>query len=91
MNGELLDSFSDSAYQVGGLGLIASNVDANDPLMHFDNARIYTTETGSAALSPTGQANEPISVSLAFTSLALLSLGALLHTRRLSLGQKPQN
>ncbi len=90
MNGESLDSFSDSAYPSGGLGLIASNVDASDPLMHFDNARIYTTETGPAALPITGQSNERIPVSLAITALALLSLGVLLHTRRASLSQKPR-
>ena len=90
LNGESLDSFSDAAYQAGGLGLIASNVDASDPLMHFDNVRIYTTETGPAALPTTGQAHETLPMSLSIIAVALLSLGVLLHTRRSS-WEKPHD
>jgi hypothetical protein len=50
LNGEALASFSDTAYAKGGYGMIASNGEANETLMHFDNVNIYTTEA-----QPTGQ------------------------------------
>jgi LPXTG-motif cell wall-anchored protein len=56
LNGESLDSFSDSTYPQGGFGMIASTGDATETLMHFDNVNIYTTEAKPAeAMQPAGQ------------------------------------
>ena len=82
LNGEQLDSFRDGSYMKGGLGLIASNVDAVDPLMHFDNARIYTTEAGPAGLPKTGQSNQDVPLFTASLGLALLALGMWVRWRR---------
>lgn len=51
LNGESLDSFSDAAYKKGGVGLIASNVDANGMHMHFDNLKIYSSDATAAGSS----------------------------------------
>jgi LPXTG-motif cell wall-anchored protein len=49
LNDEQLDTFTDAAYKKGSLGLIASNVDATRPHMHFDNVKLYTAEAAPAA------------------------------------------
>ena len=96
LNGETLDSFSDGAYAKGGLGFIASNVDAVQPHLHYDNVMVYTTDAGAAQAAPAqpeparlpnaglpGGAASPMVVVFA---LALLSLGVRLrhqqHRRR---------
>ena len=84
LNGESLDSFKDAAYAQGGLGMIASNVDAVDPLMHFDNVKIYTTEARPANLPNTSAAGESAAWPLAVCALALLSLCAGIGLRRAS-------
>lgn len=74
LNGEQLDTFKDGSYAKGGLGLLATNTDAVDPLMHFDNAKIYSTEGAPASLPQTGQARSeegPLLAGLAFTLLVL--------------------
>jgi hypothetical protein len=87
VNGEMLTGFEDNAYARGGLGLIASNVDATKPHIHYDNVRVYSTE-GEAAESQS--ASLPTSGSPAeFTPLlivgaALLLLGAGMRARQLS-------
>jgi hypothetical protein len=77
LNDELLESFSDSSYQRGGLGLIASNVDATTPHFHYDNLRLYT---GEAKPAPVQSQNLPVSGSPldAQLFLALLAGAALL-------------
>ena len=56
LNDESLDSFSDSAYAKGAFGMIASNGEATETLMHFDNVNIYTTEAKpTSELQPAGQ------------------------------------
>ena len=43
LNGQMLDRLQDSdpAYAYGMLGLVVANVDAVEPLMHFDNLKIW--------------------------------------------------
>jgi hypothetical protein len=93
LNGELLDSASDSAYARGGVGMIASNIDANAPHMHFDNLRIYTTEPagtvgsntsgGTTALPPTGRPNPVPALGLGLIALGLIHIGMWLRRRSL--------
>jgi hypothetical protein len=49
LNDEQLDTFKDASYVKGQIGFIVANVDAKEPHMHFDNLKIYTTDTQSAA------------------------------------------
>lgn len=49
LNDEQLDAFTDKSYAKGGIGFIVANVDAKEPHMHFDNIKVYTTDTGAAA------------------------------------------
>ncbi len=51
LNGESLNSFSDADYKSGGVGLIASNVDATAMHMHFDNLKVYSTSTAANGTS----------------------------------------
>ena len=87
LNGESLDTFSDTSYAKGGIGLIASNVDAATNHLHFDNIKVYTTESQPAtsgqpgALPRSGQANNDVPLLLAGFALALLGLGAVLRRR----------
>ena len=83
LNGEQLDSFRDGSYMKGGLGLIVSNVDAVDPLMHFDNAKIYTTEALPAGLPKTGQPGEDVALLLAGLALSILTIGAWIRRQRM--------
>lgn len=76
LNDETLGNFSDASYAKGGIGLIASNVDAVDPHMHFDNIKVYTTEAAPAALPGTGQAGGSVPLLIACFALLLLGLGA---------------
>jgi LPXTG-motif cell wall-anchored protein len=82
LNGETLDSFSDSSYAKGQLGLIIVNDDAVEPHMHFDNMAVYSTEPAPeaaavpAALPNTGAAESAPALALAALALLLLSLGA---------------
>jgi len=89
LNGELLDSFSDAAYKSGGIGLIASVVDAVGSHMHFDNIKIYSEEAAPAAapskpaaLPTTGAANTSAPLALAACSFALLLIGMWVRRRR---------
>ena len=80
LNDEQLDTFKDASYAKGQIGFINANVDAKEPHMHFDNIKIYTTDTQSAAppaaLPTTGGRDEgvPALLLVAF-ALLLLSLG----------------
>ena len=82
VNGEKLADFKDSSYAKGGIGFVATNVDAPANHIHFDNVKVYSTEpapTSPAALPPTGAADTAPWLILVF-GLALLSLG--IWTRR---------
>ena len=89
LNGEPLTSFSDAAYKQGGIGLIASNVDAVGSHMHFDNIKVYSNDvvpvTGApstpAALPTTGGA-DTAPLALAAGAFALLLLGLWVRQRR---------
>jgi hypothetical protein len=84
VNGEKLADFNDSSYAKGGIGFVASNVDAPANHIHFDNVKVYSTEpapTSPAALPPTGAADTAPWLILVF-GLALLSLG--IWTRRIA-------
>jgi len=85
LNGESLDTASDSSYAKGGFGFIASNVDAPKPHFHFDNLVIYTTEVTSGqgggegpgeSLPGAGQPDltAPLAVLLVVASLLTLGL-----------------
>jgi hypothetical protein len=81
LNGEQLDTFSDSSYAKGNFGMIASNVDAARPHMHYDNLKLYSTEAAaapagqSAQLPATGAAGLDITSLLIAGALALIGLG----------------
>lgn len=92
LNGEALDSFSDAAYKQGGVGLIASNVDAVGMHMHFDNLKIYASDTAAAGgssnvagapkpgtLPRTGAAQADLAPALGLLALGLLALGLRLR------------
>jgi LPXTG-motif cell wall-anchored protein len=89
LNGEQLDTFSDSAYAKGSIGLIASNVDAATNHMHYDNVKVYSTEAQAAQptsttptnLPKTGQPGGAEPLILAGFALLLLLLG--LWTRKI--------
>jgi LPXTG-motif cell wall-anchored protein len=80
LNGDKLTDFSDSSYAKGGIGFIARNVDAPSNHIHFDNPKVWTTETAAtppSSLPNTGQASDSSGVALMLTlALLLLSLGA---------------
>jgi hypothetical protein len=96
LNGETLASFSDAAYKQGGIGLIASNTDANGMHMHFDNVKVYTTDTAAPAtgqtsgtatgqptnLPATGQPGAIEPLALAAGAFVLLMLGLWARQRR---------
>ncbi len=90
LNGESLTSFSDAAYKQGGIGLIASNVDAVGSHMHFDNVKVYSNDaapiTGApsapAALPTTGGDTTSLPSALAVAAFALLLLGLWVRQRR---------
>jgi LPXTG-motif cell wall-anchored protein len=90
LNGESLDSFSDAAYKQGGIGLIASNVDAVGSHMHFDNVKVYSEDATAivpaqskpAALPTTGDAGASASLTLGAFAFALLLLGLWVRQRR---------
>jgi hypothetical protein len=85
INGEELAAFSDSAYAKGGLGFIASNVDAPANHIHFDNSKIWSTEAAATGDQPgtlptTGESpGLPLALWLVF---ALLLLGVGVRVRR---------
>jgi LPXTG-motif cell wall-anchored protein len=89
LNGESLTSFSDAAYKQGGIGLIASNVEAVASHMHFDNVKVYsndavpvTTAPSIPAALPTTGAADSAPLALAFGAFALLLLGLWVRQRR---------
>jgi hypothetical protein len=84
LNGQSLDSFSDASYASGKFGLIAGNVDASKPHMHFDNVKVYTTEAVVTALPNTGAQGGDHSPVLALVGLLLLGAGALVLRSRAS-------
>lgn len=62
MNDKLLDTFSDSSYTSGMLGMIVENGDAAQPHMHFDNLKVWTSDPAPVAsgqpasrTTPTGE------------------------------------
>ncbi len=83
LNDEQLDTFKDASYAQGRIGFIVANVDAKEPHMHFDNIKVYTTDTPSsgapAALPTTGQEQGAPALLLAALALLLLSLGLRLR------------
>lgn len=90
LNGESLDSFSDTAYAKGGIGLIGTNVDSTGNHLHFDNVKLYTSEAQTTTTPPTtqpsdlpktGQAGDNLALLLAFFALGLLSLGMWVRRR----------
>jgi hypothetical protein len=91
VNGEMLTGFEDSAYARGGLGLIASNIDATKPHIHYDNVRVYSTEGAaaqrqSASLPTSGSAAE--FTPLLIVGAALLLLGSGMRARQLGARSK---
>lgn len=90
LNGDSLGSFSDSSYAKGGIGLIASNVDATGNHLHFDNVKVYSSDAAASPatsnpsdLPKTGEADGGPSLVLAGFALALLAIGLTLR-RKLS-------
>jgi LPXTG-motif cell wall-anchored protein len=83
LNGDKLADFSDSSFTKGQIGFIASNVDAPNNHIHFDNPKIWTTEaaeTTPSGLPNTGQAGDgALLVLAAAVALMLLGLGARLR------------
>jgi hypothetical protein len=82
LNDSSLDSFSDSSYSKGSIGLISSNVDAATNHMHFDNVKAYTTDPQPASLPNTSEPAGVDPLLLAGFALLLLGLGAAIHQRR---------
>ncbi len=90
LNGESLDSFSDPSYTKGGLGLIASNIDAPTPHMHFDNLKVYSTENTfgqgggnqpSSDLPVSGHTDNTLLITMLSLAILLLGSGASLRKR----------
>jgi len=85
LNGEELDSFSDTSYAKGTVGMILVNDDAVEPHMHFDNMAVYSTEPAPeaaavpATLPNTGAGESASALALAALALLLLALGATLR------------
>jgi LPXTG-motif cell wall-anchored protein len=89
LNGEKLDSFSDSTYAKGQIGYIASNVDAVGNHIHFDNPKVWSTEAAATTETPPTlpRTGEGASTSLApwlALALLLLLLGVGLRLRRVA-------
>jgi hypothetical protein len=83
LNGEQLATFSDSSYAGGGFGLLAMNVDATQPHMHYDNLEVYSTEQPQAGLPRTAETPGPAdALPLVALGLALLGAGATLRAGR---------
>ena len=82
VNGDLLTGFEDGAYARGGLGLIAGNVDAAQPHIHFDNVKVYAADQTASASSLPGAGKPLEGIPLVLASAALLLLGTGLWTRR---------
>jgi len=82
-NGDKLADVSDSAFAKGGIGFIASNVDAPANHMHFDNVKIWSTEA-AAATTPSGlpRTGEAGPNALWLAALALVLVLAGLAARR---------
>ncbi len=70
INGEELAAFSDTSYAKGGLGFIASNVDAPANHIHFDNSKIWSTEAAAAGGQPSTLPTTGESPSIAAGALA---------------------
>lgn len=86
INGEELAAFSDTSYAKGGLGFIASNVDAPANHIHFDNAKIWSTEAAATGGQPSTlpTTGEAPSLSLAlWLVFALLLLGVGVRVRQI--------
>ncbi len=54
LNGQMIEQFTDttSPDAFGMLGMIAANVDAIDPLLHFDNLKIWSNDAAGHAPEP---------------------------------------
>ena len=85
LNDEELDSFSDSSYAKGTVGMILVNEDAVEPHMHYDNMVVYSTEPAPegaavpAALPATGAAESVPALALLILAAMLLGLGAVVR------------
>jgi hypothetical protein len=83
LNGDKLAAFSDAAYAKGGVGFIASNVDATGNHFHYDNVKIWSTEAAAVAPAPLPKTGAPggiFGLALALGA-ALLFLGLSLRRR----------
>lgn len=82
LNDQSLDNFTDASYSTGSIGLIASNVDAANNHMHYDNVKVYTSDPQPRSLPNTGQPAGTNLLLLAGFALLLLSMGMLTRQRR---------
>lgn len=86
LNNETLTTFRDASYETGSIGLLATNFDAVEPHMHFDNMRVYTTDTDApslpAALPTTGGGADLPPLLLVLLALLSLAVGARLRAAR---------
>jgi hypothetical protein len=87
LNDDMLASFNDSAYARGGIGFVASNVDAAKPHIHFDNVKVYTTEgTAQANANSLPGTGKPIDEHLLLAAvIALVMLAAGRRVRQYGL------
>jgi serine/threonine protein kinase/formylglycine-generating enzyme required for sulfatase activity len=52
LNGARLDSFQDSEYPFGMVGMIVANLDAVEPHMHYDNLMVWSDDAPAADAPP---------------------------------------
>jgi formylglycine-generating enzyme required for sulfatase activity len=57
LNGQMLDQVTDTTepFAFGMLGMIAANVDAVEPILHFDNLKIWRNDPAGPAAEPDSQ------------------------------------
>lgn len=81
LNGEKLVDFSDSSFAKGGIGVIATNVDAVGNHTHFDNVKLWSTEAASApaSLPGTGEGDSLPFAAIAICALLLLGSGVVMR------------
>jgi hypothetical protein len=79
VNDEELKSFEDDSFASGNVGFIVANADANEPHMHFDNIKIYTTDAQPAGLPPTSEGTSSPVLLLGLFALVLFGTGAYLR------------
>ena len=81
LNDEPLDSFEDAAYAQGQIGLLAGNIDANQPHIHFDNVKIYAPRAQAGTLPGSGRPNPLPPLALLGLTAVLLATGAWMVRR----------